>query len=101
MVTGLRALAGAAPMGECELGLTWTTGQDTRACDCSDGARLCVARLDREGAQSVFRRARDIVAGSGAWMGQCGCARRILAGLGRTMRTRNGRPWLVRMGALL
>jgi hypothetical protein len=66
MVTGLRALASAAPTGECELDRTWAEGAVMRGCNCSDEARLWVARPAREGAQSVFRRARDMVAGLGA-----------------------------------
>jgi hypothetical protein len=68
MVTGLRALAGAAPIGECELDRTWAAGTVLRgcSCSCSDEARWWATRPAREGAQSVFRRARDMMAGLGA-----------------------------------
>jgi hypothetical protein len=72
IVTGLRALAGAAPMGECELDLTWATGSGMHWCSCSDEARICVGRLGRGDARSVFKRARDMVLEWEAWVWQRG-----------------------------
>lgn len=65
MVTGLRALAGGEPKGECELHLTWAT--DSGACD-SDGDKALwsgddVAILDD--VRRVFIMARDMPATAG------------------------------------
>jgi hypothetical protein len=64
MVTGLRALAGAAPSGEWELCRICEVG--ARVCGYSGGdvARRVGDRHASEGIRSVFRRARDM-AGSG------------------------------------
>lgn len=68
MVTGLRALAGGAPRGECELHLTWATGRTARdkACD-SDGrvdeGGVCENTTEQE--RRLFTAARDMSATAG------------------------------------
>jgi hypothetical protein len=81
MVTGLRALAGAAPSGEWELHRTCEVG--ARVCGHSGGnvARRVGGRHASEGIRSVLTRARDMAesgrnAGSSDVVAQINCRRR-------------------------
>lgn len=63
MVTGLRALAGVAPRGECELHLTCAAGSNICGGDGDNGLRGRAATLEDN--RTVFMRARDIAIASG------------------------------------
>jgi hypothetical protein len=68
MVTGLRALAGAAPRGECELRLTWATGRAT--CDrTGDDEHIGNRKAEiLEGVRRVFTSARDMALTAEWWI---------------------------------
>jgi hypothetical protein len=71
IVTGLRALAGAAPSGEWELHLSWPTGSMARASGEDDahirGGNIAVLGVVRR----VFMKARDMATATVRWWDGC------------------------------
>jgi len=99
IVTGLRALVGAAPSGECELHLVCPTeGKAGDRTGDDEYIRGCCAMFLWV-VRRVFTRARDMattrLCDESCWM------RRNLASLVRTIRRRNETPSLMRQEFLI